>query len=686
MGNDRFLICKKGIYFISVVLWKWESFSDQKLIEELKRIEKTGFNTVRVFFDRKYIEKDNGKFDWTNPDRFFKCLSETNLYTVVHPGVNIKELRKEVDELTIPEEEYEKLKYYLKKFLNRYKKNPRIIAWMLFGEPDPIRKDFVSENEAELFAKFLKKNYKSIEDLNKKWGLEDKPFSPHPPLKDFRECYKLTQIRFWEDYRIRRDLMRFQTDISIENQKRIIEFVKKIDSLHPVRSGGHNLFFNAALYRWDWEKTAEICDMFVSSIHIPWHFEQVEGEEDIPLYIQAKMIVDFSTNAIPCAPETTGGSSRYSGYRPFTMTEEKIERFILYYLASGLKGFGFWLWNPRRNGYETGEYGITDLLGRVTKAGKRAGQIAKIINKYGKELWEVRQKVEVYIFYSWDNESYLARISEGNLNLKHLEHELSSSYARIGIARALINKNIPFKFLTDNQFLNDKVEPKKIIYLPWLESISEKILYKLYEYAKNGGRVIADIPVAYFDEYGKIFNTKKGSIFERLFGCSICNFYRIGRVEEKIKYKNFEIGLNEQWAEVLVTSGKILEKFENGYPCVIENKIGNGTVCLICFSISKICKKFGNFELEDELVRIIFNNRKFEPQCKEVLHFTLYGDSIDHHFLINNSLKNKRVKVKFENNYRKCLNLFENKEILIKDKSIEIFIKKGRGKWLRCLK
>ncbi|MCM8802051.1 MAG: beta-galactosidase [Candidatus Omnitrophica bacterium] len=685
MRKGKFLIYKKGIYFVSVVLWKWESLSDGQLIEELRSIEKAGFNTVRVFFDRNDIEKGNKKFDWKNPDRFFKCLMKTNLWAIVHPGINLKSIKKE-NQIIISKKEYEKLKHYLKRFLERYKENPRIIAWMLFGEPEPVRKEFISKEEAKLFARFLKKNYKTIKNLNKKWGLENKPFSPHPPLKDFKDGYKLTQIRFWEDYRIRRDLMRFQTDISIENQKKIINFVKRIDSLRPIRSGGHNLFFNAALYRWDWEKTANICDMFVSSIHIPWHFEEVEGEEDIPLYIQAKMIVDFSTNAIPCAPETTGGSSRYSGYRPFTMTEEKIERFILYYLASGLKGFGFWLWKPRERGYEGGEYGIIDLTGRLTEAGKRAGEIAKLIDKYGKELLELKQKVEIYIFYSWDNESYLARISEGNIQLKHSEHELSSSYARIGIARALINKNVPFKFLTDNQFLNNRLESKKIIYLPWLESISEKILYKLYQYAKDGGRIIADMPFAYFDEYGKIFDTKNGSIFERLFGCSICNFYRVGKIEDRIRYKEFEIYENEQWAEVLPTTGKVIEKFENNYPCVIENRIGNGLAKLICFSISKMCKKPGNLKLEDELIRIIFNKRRFKENSKEVLHFTLYGNSSDHHFLINNSQDNKEIELKFEDDYKKCHDLFEDKEIYLKDKAIKILIKKGRGKWLRCLK
>ncbi|MFN4227921.1 MAG: beta-galactosidase [Candidatus Ratteibacteria bacterium] len=682
MKKESFLISEKGIYFVSVVLWKWEDWTEKEIISELKRIEKAGFNTVRVFFDRKDIEKEEEKFDWTNPDKFFKCLMQTNLWVVVHPKFRIKKK----NEISIPEEELEKEKYFLERFIKRYKDNPRIICWMLFGEPEPIRKSFVSQEEAELFAKFLKKKYKTIENLNEKWGLENKPFSFHPPLKDFKECYKITQERFWEDHVIRRDLMRFQTDISIENQKKIIDFVKKIDPLHPIRSGGHNLFFNAALYRWDWEKTAEISDMFVSSIHIPWHFEQVEGEEDIPLYIQAKMIVDFSTNSIPCAPETTGGSSRYSGYRPFTMTEEKIERFILYYLASGLKGFGFWLWNPRERGYECGEYGLTDLTGRLTKAGKRAGEIAKQINRYGKELWQLKQKAEVYIFYSWDNESYLARISEGNIQIQHHEHELSASYARIGIARALINKNIPFKFLTDNQFLNGILEPKKIIYLPWLESMSEKILYKLYEYARDGGKIIVDMPFAYFDENGRIFNTKKGSIFEKLFGCSICNFYRVGKVEDRIKYKDFEIFENEQWAEILPTTGKVIERFENNYPSVIENRVGNGLAVVICFSISKMCRKPGNLKLEDELIRIIFKDREFKTICNGVLHFALYGDSVDHHFLVNNSQQDKEVEIRFEGNYKTVYDIFEDKEISIKDKNIKVLFKKGRGKWLRCLK
>jgi beta-galactosidase len=673
-------------FFVSVVLWKWEEWPDKEIEEELKRIEDTGFNSIRVFFDRKDIEYELGKFKWDNPDRFFKIVSNRNLWVFVHPGCGVHPDIYKGKRLIMEEEIFENIRYYVEEVVKRYKNEKNLAGWFVFGEPEAIRDDYISEEYKTIFGEWLKKEYKTIENLNRAWGLRNKPFN-EPPVKNFNEAYKLTQKRFGTDHRIRRDLIRFQTDISIENQKRILDLFKKLDPEHPVRSGGHHILSNAPYYRWDWEKTASICDIFVSSIHIPWHFEPVEGEEDIPLYIQAKLIQGFGKEVIPAAPETTGGSSRYSGSRPFLMTVDKIKRFMFFYISSGLKGFGFWCWNPRERGYEAGEYGLIDLLGDITDWAKIAGKISKKITEYRKELWLSKLKPEVYIFYSWDNEAFAYRISEGTGVICPISgHELNPSFSRIGCARALINRNIPFEFITDNQFLEGKILKTKIVFLPWMEMISENILEKLYEYGYEGGRIVADIPIGYFNEFGELLNTKKGSIFEKLFGCSIRHFL-ISTGNSVVKFNGYPI--NEQWADIILTDGKIISHFDNGKPAIIENKIGKGSSCLILFSLSKICKNKGNKNFENILVDCILNSKDYKYPFivdEGVIYSILYFENrIEHVFFVNLTDEKKIIKIDNRGEYKEIIDVIDERKIKLRD--LILFDIEGRdSKWLRIEK
>ncbi len=60
---------------------------------------------------------------------------------------------------------------------------------------------------------------------------------------------------------------------------------------------------------WDIPGSAWLGDCHFSSIHMSWHFEQVGGEVDRPVYMTAKMTHDRFKGGLTSAYETAGATA-----------------------------------------------------------------------------------------------------------------------------------------------------------------------------------------------------------------------------------------------------------------------------------------------------------------------------------------------------------------------------------------
>jgi len=564
------------------------------------------------------------------------------------------------------------------------------------GEPGR-NSPYLPERLLPVFAEWLEDKYGTMPELKKAWNegtcgsIEADDFSGAAALLKTEyvdEFGNRWGKKSW-DFRRMRDAMRFQADLILDNYIRTMEFYNDWDPEEPERTGGHQLFENQAINSWDLEgqaKAATIGGSFYSSIHLTHHFFLVDNEIFLPVYMQARTVADMFKGGWSATWESTGGPTTWSGHSGFTVDENTMKHLMYSYIAAGLKGVGFWMWNSRDAGWETGEYALTDIQGQPTERTRVAGKISKILQNQRFELWDALDEPLVGVLYSWETEAMLGRLSMGTYQLETPVFETRRdrnfrqfhSEGRIGISRALINDNIPFEYITERDLAAGLAGRYEIIYLPYTLALTDEAVSILKDYVHNGGRLVADFPLLMLDDYGRLNKQYKGSDFEQLFGFQTADYYHTHNDPKNIA----EQALYSQYGELKVTSGEVIESFSDGTPAVISNKFGEGSTLVFNFEASRACFKPGNVAMENLLLKHTLADKKpvFKTNGKVVV-FRRSAPKADHYFILNNEA-HQVVNLTSEIPYSKAVDLYEGKPVDLN----QISIPANSGVWIRCEK
>lgn len=555
------------------------------------------------------------------------------------------------------------------------------------------------------FEKWLRKEYQSLEELKEAWNMG---YTRPDNVESFREAANLLRTKHTDefgnrwgelswDFRRIRDAMRFQADLIIQNYNETMEMFYQWDPEEPERTGGHQLFENQAVNSWDLEaqaKTASIGGSFYSSIHLTHHFFLVDGEITHPVYMQSRIVADMFKGGWSATWESTGGPTQWSGHHNLTVDGELMKQLFLSYIAAGLKGVGIWSWNSRGEGWELGEYALTDIQGEPTERAVMAGKLSKILQNQRFELWDAKDEPMVGVLYSWENEAMLGRMSLGSYQLPTPVYETNRdrhfrqyhSEARIGISRALMNNNIPFEYVTDRDITSGLADRYPVIYLPYILAIDQETFIGLMKYVENGGRLIADFPLMMMDNYGRLNKQLPGSNFRKLFGFSTSDyFHTFNDVPKKLE----DMELKTQYGILKIDQDVDVKDFSDNTPAIIKNSYGKGEVRVFNFEAGRLMFKPGNFELEKIIVDEIIEGIRPPFQVdgnKNTLVFRRAAPDADHYFFINNGEEELITLYSEDNSYYNAQLIIENEPIAINNNKINITIPGGSGRWLRVEK
>jgi beta-galactosidase len=378
---------------------------------------------------------------------------------------------------------------------------------------------------------------------------------------------------------------------------------------------------------------------FYPSIHLAWHFEEVDFELARPVYMQAQLATDWAKGIWTATWESTGGPQYFSGGKApfvpevrsqtagFTVNAGTITQLMLSYLAAGFKGFGFWSWNPRTVGWEAGEFALTDRNCDVTPRAIRAGQIGKAARKYHRELWQAHKEPLVGVMVDWENEAMWAAMAVAGRD----KFKSEPVHARIGVSRALINANVPWEYVTPANLLAGLGGRYRVIYLPACICIPAQMQQLLTDYVTDGGRVVLDMPGAYYDEFGQLLPTGPGSWFEKTFG-AVLNEYTYAR---NIPQAIDGIPLEGFAAELTPTRAKTLATYADGRPAITQSHTGTGQAVIIGAQTALMCLRPGNTNIESLLIRYTLGSYQSPYACEGALAYRLAAPKADHYFLIN---------------------------------------------------
>ena len=345
------------------------------------------------------------------------------------------------------------------------------------------------------------------------------------------------------------------------------------------------LFLPFASRGTDMEGIAELMTemgSFYPSLHLAWHFEEVDFETPITFYMQSSLAADWFKGGWSATWESTGGPQQMTGgkapfvpkardTRPgFTVDEHVLTALQLSHIAGGFRGVGIWAWTIRSAGWEGGEFGLLDRNNRPTARARAAGRVHQRARAMREEMWSLRKQPTVGVFQDFDMEAFWAAAARGGRDI----YKSMPIRARIGASRALINANVEWEHVTGRDLRAGLADRYGSIYLPACLALDEELLDILRGYAERGGRVVMDAPGGWYDYFGRVLRTPEGSAFERLFGARLADFQysRDTTVEWRLDDERVEgavLALEPTTAEAAVS-------FDGGKPAVTVNRIGRG--------------------------------------------------------------------------------------------------------------
>jgi beta-galactosidase len=483
-----------------------------------------------------------------------------------------------------------------------------------------------------------------------------------------------------------RDILRFKADMNIKYLEAV---VIPSHPEQPVRAGGEmGLFLPFASRGTDMEGIAELMKdrgSFYPSIHLAWHFEEVDYEVAPAIYMQSSIATDWFKGGWAATWESTGGPQQFSGGKGwdrkgqegtpgYTVNTGTMTQLLLSYLAGGFKGVGLWAWNYRRAGWESGEYALLNRQNKPSERAIRAGQIAKAADRYRDEIWNAHKEPLVGVLVNWDNEAiWAAAAGPGRTHFKHYPVR-----ARVGISRALINANIPWEYVTPSDLKAGLGPRYQIIYMPAQAAINENLLPIFEEYVKQGGRLVIDAPGGWWTEHGKVLETGKGSAFERIFGASVADF----QYSNNVLWKIDEHVLDGFVTDIKTTSAKVVESFQNRKPLVTENKLGKGTAVILAADASFSMKSPGNDFMESWTLKHTLDGKESPYSCANAIVYRLAARDADHYFFINDDEPNM-TSITFSNyNYKSFTDAVTGEKIDPSAIELEAY----SGRWIRCEK
>lgn len=554
---------------------------------------------------------------------------------------------------------------------------------------------YLRPDDVPLFREWVKNTYSSIDELTSAWnqyevGIAEDPYKSwedfyNDPLLNYDTDGQYVIIpRGGREYGKVRDILRFKADMYLEN----IKFGKQLRyPEQPQRAGGEmGLFLPFASRATDMEGIAELMKdrgSFYPSIHLTWHYEEVQYEVARCIYMQSSIATDWFKGGWAATWESTGGPQQLSGGKGwdifsqfetagFTVNEGTMTQLLLSYLAGGFKGVGLWAWNYRRAGWESGEYALLNRQHEPGPRAIRAGNIAKAADKYRDEIWAAHKEPYVGVLVNWDNEAIWSAVAgPGRTHFKHYPVK-----ARIGISRALINANVPWEHVTPDDLKKGLGKRYKVIYMPAQAAINKDLFPILDEYVSNGGRLVLDAPGGWWDEQGLVLETGKGTPFERIFGASIADMQYSNNVPEYLddhKLDGFLFDINP-------TRANVTDHFVSGKPAVTEHKYGKGTAVLLGADASYAMQSPGNTYMEKWTMKHTLDEMESPYACEGAIVYRIAAPDADHYFFINDD-EAKKVDLIFRNyKYKSVEDPVSGKKLILGD---PISLERYSGRWLR---
>jgi beta-galactosidase len=444
----------------------------------------------------------------------------------------------------------------IREILKHFKDHPAVIGYQIDNETGPT--DIPTQYMNAAFLDRLKRKYKTLETVNKIWGLvywgqlvdkwEDLP----PRDGILNPGYKLE----WEDFQ--HDVV---TDYLAWQAKIVNEYKRSDQFITTDFSGG----VHTNLDQWAIARNLDIVaenPYFETQDRL--NAETIWFSGDLGRSLKHNNYLVTETNA-----QTIGWDSR-SQYPQYP---GQLRLVVYTHLAAGANMVEYWHWHSLHYGQETYWKGVLSHDLEPNRAYAEVSRVATELKKIGPQLVDLKKENSVAILFSADSANAIS----------YMPFSDRASYMSVlrQMYRALYRLNVEPDFVAADEA---NLSRYRVLLVPPLYSASDVVLNRISQYVKSGGYVVMAFKSGFSDEHSTVRDVMAPGPLREAAGFHYQEFTNLA---EPVRLTPDRYGIADQnkasmWEEFLVPdTAEVIETFDHPYwkfPAITRNQYGSGTL------------------------------------------------------------------------------------------------------------
>jgi beta-galactosidase len=578
---------------------------------DLDQIKADGFDTVKTWIDWQTGEPRRGEFNFDNLNLLMRLAQERGLRVIIQiyldsapgwighlypdgrfvdsSGAVINSQSAPGYSIDNPGVRGEAVAFLraLSQDANRF---PALYGWDVWSEPHIVNwAEFPYLSNPEFgfnpstqarFRQWLRAKYETLDALNAAW---------YRTFTDWNEVEapRYPTILSYTDYID----WRMFIDVKLAGDLATrVNAVRSADKTHPItsHSDAPSLFTSPTdgYGEPDDFRMSESADFYGTSMYPmhsesthPWSLAMLDTALDFSRSAGHSLNKGFWIGELQAGQGATG-------LRIASPVRPSDETFWIWQaVAHGAREFAVYSWYPMSSGFESNGYGLINLDGTLTDRARAAGKAAAVIQRHASNLLNATPApAQVAILYN--RLSYMVGGSQPTLS--KLGHAPIDS--AIGLHRVFADKQIPVDFVATQEVASGKLVQYKVLFVPFPVMLSADVAEGIKKYVQGGGTVVAEARLAWNNERGFASSVIPGIGLDKVFGA---------RETEIQPAENPQIAIDASanlpgWTSAGPVAGaafeedlepyagaRVLGRFEDGKPAVIENSFGSGKAILL---------------------------------------------------------------------------------------------------------
>lgn len=559
-----------------------EHWEEERWELDAKLMKQAGINIVRLAeFAWCRLEKEDGVFDFDWLDKAIEILSKYGIKVILGtPSAALPRwLQEKYPEVLAADYEGRRfsyggrrdycpnskvLRYYLERIITklaqRYGNNPNVIGWQIDNELGGENNACYCENCENEFKKWLKERYKTIEKLNKEWGLV---FWSHE-LNSFDEVFIPRKAVSAHNPSLLLNFRRFTSHSFIDYANFQIEILRKNINSNQIIT--HN--FMGGFDEIDYFNLAKNIDVVGYDCYhagfwgAPPKWSEISFNNSIMKGLKVK-------NYWMIEQQSGAGGWQVIGDNP---RPGEIRLWAYHSIAEGADALIFFRWRTATFGMEEYWHGVLDHDGVPRRRYYEIQKIGQELRNIGSIIEGTKINTEIAMLRSYDN-SWVFKIQPHNKAI-HYNSVCSELF------KAVREQN----YMVDTIFEDADFTKYKVIIAPLLIMPNKKTIDKLYDFVKNGGILLLTFRTGAKDNENKMLKMQCPGPFTELVGAEVYEYDALYSRTNKIYSQSLNLESKiELWADLLKantakTIASYTEDYMKGFDAIVENKYGKGKV------------------------------------------------------------------------------------------------------------